>query len=144
LQAGNPVGPITDLRFWGTHPDIETEDDAMLNSAIARAQKQARLDRRATERKPVHIRSVMVDITMADEQVTITNISTLGVLIEGRGKYQVGARISISLPYLGTTDAVIRWSGKGLIGCEFIEPLDEEDFFDVMANLHPATSLPAG
>ncbi len=101
----------------------------MLHSAIKRARQAETTERRAAERHNVHIRSLIMDVTLQDENITIVNISTQGLLASGEGKFQVGALVSIDIPDLGRTKAEIRWAGNGLLGCAFSDPIDEDSFF---------------
>jgi hypothetical protein len=100
----------------------------MLNSAIARAQRYALAERRAADRHDVKISSTMIDATLQREPVTIINMSQQGLLATAVGKYMVGAYVTLELPLLGATQAVIRWSGKGLIGCELLSPIGDDPF----------------
>jgi hypothetical protein len=102
--------------------------DAMLNSAIARARRFALAERRAEDRHDVKIDSIMFDSTSLSEPVTIINMSQQGLLATAVGKYMVGAYVTLELPLLGATEAVIRWAGKGLIGCELIAPIGDGPF----------------
>lgn len=104
----------------------------MLHSAIQRAKQAEARERREAERHNVHIRSVLIDITLQDEPVTVLNISTNGLLASCTGKFMIGASVSIEMPDLGTLNAVIRWAGNGLIGCEFRDAIDEASFFNFL------------
>jgi hypothetical protein len=105
----------------------------MLHTAIERARRASKTERRTTERHPVHIRSVMVDATMQDEKITIINISTQGLLASATGKFQIGALVNVDIADLGRINATIRWAGNGLLGCEYRDPIDEAAFFQFIA-----------
>lgn len=104
----------------------------MLNSAISRAQRVAREDRRSVGRHKVIIPSVMTDATLYGEHVTVTNISKHGLLASGFSKYRVGAEVSLALPDLGQVDAIIRWAGNGLVGCEFLDTFSDDQLFALL------------
>lgn len=104
----------------------------MLHSAIQRAKQAEAQERREAERHNVHIRSVIIDVTMQDEKVTLLNISTKGLLASCEGKFQIGANVSVEIPDLGTLNATIRWAGNSLIGCEFRDAIDESSFFNFL------------
>jgi hypothetical protein len=101
----------------------------MLNSAISRAQLFANDDRRTVERHDVSIQCTIQDATLHSARVTITNISKQGLLASVSGKYVVGAYVSLDLPFLGPVDAIIRWAGNGLVGCEFRATIGDNPFF---------------
>jgi hypothetical protein len=100
----------------------------MLHSPIERARRGVAAERRAAERHPVHIRSVMMDVTMSEEAVTVLNISTTGFLAEATGKFQIGSVVTVQLPAIGSKTATIRWCGNGVIGCEFEAYIEEAPF----------------
>ncbi len=108
----------------------------MQHSALKRAQTYAQNihlnERRQTVRYPIQIHTAIWDKNYHIEPVLITNISPDGLLAEGRGKYQIGAHVSFALPQLGDKEAIIRWSGNNLIGCEFLAPMSEEFFHDLI------------
>jgi hypothetical protein len=112
----------------------------MLHSAIERAQRAVKTERRDGERHDVHIRSVVIDTTLQDERITIVNISMRGLLASGKGKFQIGATVNFDIPDLGAINATIRWAGNGLLGCEFRDPIDPASFFHFV-ELQKARSL---
>ncbi len=101
----------------------------MPKTFVDRHDEASEEDRRAAPRFPVHIRSIILDATLNDHSITIINISTQGLLAQSTNTFEVGALVAIDAPGLGHLNAVIRWSGSGLIGCEFIDPIDPDSFF---------------
>lgn len=101
----------------------------MADKLVDRSDEASEADRRAAPRFPVHIRSIILDATLDDQTITIINISTQGLLAQSTHALQIGASVAIDVPGLGHLNAVIRWSGSGLIGCEFVDSIDPDSFF---------------
>jgi hypothetical protein len=92
-------------------------------------------ERRHNERFDVLIHTQIWDKNNNVEPITITNISPVGLLAKGKGKYQIGATVRFDLYGFGNKDAVIRWAGNGLIGCEFLAPISERMFQNEVKHL---------
>jgi hypothetical protein len=100
----------------------------MLNTALNRARSYAKAielaERRQNERHSVFVQAMMRDINNDCVPIVVSNISPIGLLAEGYGKYRIGAPVTLDLPGFGDTDAIIRWAGQDMVGCEFVEPID--------------------
>lgn len=108
----------------------------MLNSAIRRTHAAIVQDRRSEERFDVYLKTALFEGTAIGEPVILINMSTTGFLARATIKHRIGNDLSVYLPGLGQVAAVTRWSGNGLIGCEFRAPLDDGTFIllrDIMA-----------
>jgi hypothetical protein len=118
-------------------PTIQ-EGFSMLHSAIERARRQNIVEQRKAARHVVHIRSVMIDVELNAEPITILNLSTNGLMASTPGKFQIGAICNIEIPELGQVAAIIRWSGNGVVGCEFSDLIDDESFFSYLGGVATA------
>ena len=67
--------------------------------------------------------------------VVIVNVSGGGLMARCIDTLEVGDRIDILLPVLGSVKAQIRWSLGGRIGCQFNRPVPTHLYFPFLSAL---------
>ncbi|GAA0315952.1 hypothetical protein GCM10009087_28040 [Sphingomonas oligophenolica] len=92
-------------------------------------------DDRAISRDEVHYRARATGPDGRPLSLLIVNMSALGMMARADTGYGVGDRLNVTLPVIGTIVAEIRWSLGGRIGCELDRPIDQADYFALLAAL---------
>jgi hypothetical protein len=93
------------------------------------------LDDRAIPRDEVHYRARALGPDDRLLSLLIVNMSALGLMARAETNYQVGDRLRVTLPVVGTIVAEIRWTLGGRIGCELERPIDLANYYDLLAAL---------
>jgi len=93
------------------------------------------LDNRAIPRDEVHYRARAIGPDSKPLSLLIVNMSALGLMARADTGYCVGDRLSVTLPVIGTILAEIRWSLGGRIGCELDRPIDQANYYALLAAL---------
>lgn len=103
-----------------------------MNAAIRRARATILGERRAEERFNVTLKSALIVGGQINSAVTIINMSMTGFLAEAQSRYFIGTPVSVHLPGIGEYNAKARWSGNNMLGCEFINQIPEDVFYDLL------------
>jgi hypothetical protein len=90
---------------------------------------------RSAVRQEVHYRARGHGPDGRGFMLLIANISARGLMARCDAPYQVGDRLTLTLPLVGETAATIRWSLGGRIGCEFDAPIAPVQYFPLLAVL---------
>ena len=93
------------------------------------------LDDRAVPRDEVHYRARAIGSDARPISLLIVNMSALGLMARVDADYPVGERLKVTLPVVGAVWAEIRWSLGGRIGCELDRPIDQADYYGLLAAL---------
>ena len=93
------------------------------------------VDNRAIPRDEVHYRARAVGPDAKPVSLLIVNMSALGLMARADIDYEVGDQLKVSLPVVGTIVAEIRWSLGGRIGCELDRPIDQANYYALLAAL---------
>src|SRR3569623_448184 len=65
----------------------------------------------------------------------VVNMSAQGLMARVVGDRAGGERLHITLPVVGVTTAVVRWSLGGRIGCELDRPIGLAEYYELLAAL---------
>lgn len=87
---------------------------------------------RTDTREIVHHRARATGPDAKPLTMLIANISSRGLMARCETNYALGDRLSVSLPVVGATAAIIRWSLGGRIGCEFEKPIGPAEYYEVL------------
>ena len=91
------------------------------------------VDQRSAPRDEVHFRTRAIGPDGRTVNMLIVNISALGLMARCDVPYQVGDRLTVTLPIVGTVGAEIRWLLGGRIGCELDETIELANYYDLLA-----------
>ena len=83
------------------------------------------VDGRRHSRRALQLHTSGVSQSGAPANVTIHNLSAVGLLIETRLELVPGERLAIGLPDVGTVDAEVVWVSEQLYGCAFEKALSQ-------------------
>jgi PilZ domain len=83
-------------------------------------------DRRGDPRYYMDMPAVLLEAERICEHVQIINVARLGFLARTRLVYQTGEHVKLSLPGLGRVPCRIIWCRKGMVGGQFVTPIDPE------------------
>lgn len=100
----------------------------MLNAAIARARTAIEAERRSTERFDVYLKTALFENGALAEPVILVNLSETGCLARSAARHRINGHVAIYLPGLGQIPSITRWSGNGMLGCEFEQPIARDHF----------------
>ena len=103
-----------------------------MNAAIRRAHAAILGERRAEERFNVSLKSALIVGGQINSAISIVNMSMIGFLSEAQSRYFIGTPVSVHLPGIGECHAKARWSGNGMLGCEFLSQIAEDVFYDLL------------
>jgi hypothetical protein len=103
-----------------------------MNAAIRRAHAAILGERRAEERFNVTLKSALIVDGQINSTISIINMSMTGFLAEAQLRYFIGTPVSVHLPGIGEYRATTRWSGNGMLGCEFLRQISEDVFYDLL------------
>ena len=93
------------------------------------------IDDRAIPRDEVHYRARAVGPDGKPLSLLIVNMSALGLMARADTSYEVGDKLSVTLPVVGMITAEIRWTLGGRLGCELARPIDLANYYDLLAAL---------
>lgn len=83
-------------------------------------------DRRIDERQFTDLAPAVIEGPAMSESVRLVNIAVRGFLARSRLSYDCGTRVRLLFPDLAPIACRIVWSGKGMVGARFLEPVDLE------------------
>lgn len=92
---------------------------AVDDRALARDEVQYRVRGLGPDAKPVDL--------------LIVNLSAMGLMARTNARYQVGERVRLMLPVVGTVVAEIRWSLGGRMGFELDRTIDLAEYYALLA-----------
>lgn len=92
-------------------------------------------ERRTDSRYEVGFRTVLIESDVLGEHVEIVNIARLGFLAHSDIHRETGSEIELNLPSVGRLSGNVVWSGNGLLGARFHEPIGERAFNEFLRNL---------
>jgi len=92
-------------------------------------------DERAIPRDEVHYRARALGPDDKMLSLLIVNLSALGLMARADTNYDVGDKLRVTLPVVGTVVAEIRWTLGGRLGCELARPIDLASYYDLLAAL---------
>jgi len=72
------------------------------------------------------------DMDMDGVRALVHDLSTTGCRIETDASLEVGDTIIVELPEDPERAALIRWKEQSMIGCEFVEPLGQEQMVRIL------------
>jgi hypothetical protein len=81
-------------------------------------------DRRANDRVFIDLAPAQIEGSAMTETVRIVNIARHGFLARSRLSYDCGTRVKLVFADIAPIACRIMWSGKGMVGARFIEPVD--------------------
>ncbi|HEY9579215.1 MAG TPA: PilZ domain-containing protein [Rhizorhapis sp.] len=67
--------------------------------------------------------------------IHVINISRLGLMARTKAVVSKGERLIIRLPVCGDVEAMVRWTEDGRIGTEFITPVNEDEYAQMLTML---------
>jgi len=88
---------------------------------------------RIAERMPVDIDAGMRELGATGADVRVHNLSIHGFMAEADGLYPVRSYVWLRLPGVGALNARIIWRDCFRYGCEFVTPLDPEQYAAAIA-----------
>lgn len=88
----------------------------------ARLERSKQQDRRS---EPRHRLRLGTNIRPTDENASIHDISSTGMLIETGVKLRALDTVKVELPENGPTEALVMWNSGRFYGCEFKHPLSK-------------------
>ncbi|MBA4049001.1 MAG: pilus assembly protein PilZ [Sphingomonas sp.] len=97
------------------------------------------MDDRALVRDAVCCRVRATHPTMGGFAIVIVNISAQGLMARCEKALSEGDRLDVTLPIVGRTGAVIRWSLGGRIGCELDHVISLSDYYLLLSEMLKAT-----
>lgn len=68
-----------------------------------------------------------------DLKLTISDISAEGFVARSDDKIDIGERIRVMLPMVGSSIAVVGWMSDGRIGCRFEQAIDRASYYELLA-----------
>lgn len=92
-------------------------------------------DIRREDRDDVHYRAKAFGPDAKQVALLIVNISPHGLMARCDRDFEIGDRIRINLPTIGTIAADIRWSLGGRLGAQFDSAIDLASYYDLLATL---------
>lgn len=95
----------------------------------------AHADVRREERDDVHYRARAVGPESRQLALLIVNISPHGLMARCETCFEVGDRIHVNLPVVGSIEAEVRWSLGGRIGCQFDTAIELASYYDLVTTL---------
>lgn len=81
-------------------------------------------DRRDDERHFIDLAPALIEGAAMTETVRIVNIARRGFLARSRLHYDCGTRVKLVFADRAPIACRIMWSGKGMVGARFMEPVD--------------------
>ncbi|WP_242186504.1 PilZ domain-containing protein [Sphingomonas sp. CARO-RG-8B-R24-01] len=99
---------------------------------MAKALAQKASNQRALQRDEVHYRARATDTKGAPAALLIVNITVMGMMARGEMTGDVGDRVWITLPVVGSVAAEIRWALGGRIGFELTPSIALSDYDAVL------------
>lgn len=93
------------------------------------------VENRAVPRDEVHYRARAIGPDSKPLSLLIVNMSALGLMARADTGYEIGDKLRVTLPVIGTINAEIRWSLGGRIGCELDQPIDQANYYALLAAL---------
>ncbi len=82
-------------------------------------------DQRDEARLPITMEAKCREYGSFRTEVYLIDLSAKGCKVETSLRIGSGQRVWLTLAGLETREARVRWSGRGAMGCQFDEPLDE-------------------
>lgn len=83
---------------------------------------------RQAERVPVNIDAQLRELGANWADVHVHDISTHGAMVEADDLYPTGSYVWLKLPGVGAVNARLLWRDCFRYGCEFVTPLDREQW----------------
>lgn len=84
-------------------------------------------DRRGDPRYFLDLPSLLLTSERISEHVQIINVARMGFLAKTRLRYKTGEFVTLALPGLGSVPCRIIWCTRGMVGGQFIKPIDPAD-----------------
>lgn len=81
-------------------------------------------DSRIDERQFIDLAPALIEGAAMTETVKIVNVARRGFLARSRLLYDCGTRVKLVFAALPPIACRIVWSGKGMVGARFMEPVD--------------------
>lgn len=91
------------------------------------------IDERSEPRDEVHHRTRATRQDGTPVELVIVNISARGLMARCDAPFDMGDRIGVKLPAIGSITAEIRWSLGGRIGCQLDETIPLASYFQLLA-----------
>ncbi len=83
-------------------------------------------ERRIDDRVFIDLAPALIEGAAMTEAVQIVNVAKRGFLARSRLMYDCGMRVRLLFPDFHPIACRIVWSGKGMVGARFLEPVDLE------------------
>lgn len=90
-------------------------------------------DDRLVTRDEVHYRARGIGPGGRPVSMLIVNMSAMGMMARTDAPLQIGDRVTLLLPVIGSIDADIRWALGGRIGCELGRTIDLAEYYELLA-----------
>lgn len=90
------------------------------------------------ERRRSVRRSLKLGAGVAEDSVTIRDISLTGMLLETTKPMLVGATFAVELPHAGAVSALVVWNSGEYYGCEFDRPISPAAISAALLQSKPA------
>lgn len=90
---------------------------------------------RREDRDEVHYRARAFGPDAKQLKLLIVNISPHGMMARCDAGFEIGERMRVTLPVVGTVVAEVRWSLGGRIGCQFGQAIDLASYYELLAAL---------
>lgn len=91
------------------------------------------MDQRGASREEVHYYTRAVGRDGRPLSLLIVNLSAIGLMARCDDGIEVGERLRVRLPVLGTVGAQARWALGGRMGCELDQPIGLADYEALLA-----------
>ena len=76
--------------------------------------------------------------------LSVLNLSAQGMMAQCRPRLEIGDRIHVPLPVVGSVGAQVRWSRDARFGCQFDSAIDLASFYELLAAIVRDDSSSAG
>jgi hypothetical protein len=90
---------------------------------------------RREDRDDVHYRARAFGPDARQLALLIVNVSPHGLMARCDTEFEIGQRLRVNLPVVGTLVAEVRWSLGGRIGCQFDRAVDLASYYEMVAIL---------
>ena len=118
--------------LWA-EPDAEVELPAPGFAIAARIVSDvAEPYRRRAPRQPIAVETTVRELGAPGADARVLNISAHGFMAESATDFPPGTRVWLLLPGQPRANALVKWSGRGRFGAEFLEVIDPLQVLDAL------------
>lgn len=92
-------------------------------------------EKRALPRDEVHFRTRGHGTDGQSVGMLVVNLSAQGLMFRTDHAFDVGDRVTVTLPVVGAVVAHVRWSLGGRVGCELDRLIGLADYYEMLATM---------